>query len=141
MAGNVPAELAAGTEVGFDATSTGTFTLVEGIESFGAVGDETEAKEKTTINDTRVTYGVGLPDSPDMEIQAIYLKDDTGQTAFRDACKARTEMDIEVKWANGLTGTFKFQPLGFRVLETQANEWIKFAVTGKQNTDVTWVEA
>ena len=141
MAGNVAAVLGAGSTFGFDTAGTGTFLLAEGIQSLGAIGDEAESKDKTTISDTRKVYGAGMVDSPDMEISLIYLTDDANQVAFVDACKAREEMDIEVTWPNGTSGTFKFQPFGFSIDETTPDGWIMASVTGKQNTDVAWTQA
>lgn len=138
--GNVAAQLGAGTTVGFDAAASGTFALVEGIQTLGAIGDTAESKDKTTLSDTRMTYGAGMTDSPDMEIGGIYLPQDTDQKAFVDACKAKTEMEIQVTWSNGTIGTFTFQPFGFAISESSAGEWIMFTINGKQNTDVVWTE-
>ena len=139
--GNVNAKLAAGTTVGFDAETPDTFVLVEGIETLGSIGDTAEAKEKTTLADTRKTYGAGMTDSPDFEIGGIYLTDDVGQKSFVAACKAKKAFNMQVTWTDGTVGTFEFQPFGFAIAESSAGEWIKFTVTGKQNTDVTWTTA
>ena len=141
MAGNVAAVLGAGSTFGFDVTGGTTFVLAEGIQSLGAIGDEAEAKDKTTISDTRKVYGAGIVDSPDMEISLIYLVKDANQVSFIDACKARTPMNIEATWPNGTSGTFEFQPFGFSINETTAEGWIMASVKGKQNTEVDWVQA
>jgi hypothetical protein len=141
MAGNVAAVLGAGSTFGFDVTNSGTFILAEGIQSLGSIGDEAEAKDKTTISDTRKVYGAGLVDSPDMEISLIYLVNDDNQVAFVNACKARTQMNVKATWPNGTSGTFSFQPFGFSINETTAEGWIMASVKGKQNTSVDWQQA
>lgn len=138
MPGNVDAKLAAGTIFEFSVDDGTTYTAVEGIESLPAIGDESPAKDKTTISDTRMVYGTGLVDAPDLAVAGIYLKDDVNQGEFITACKAKTEMLIKITWSDGTVGEFTWQPLGFSLDTTEAGEWIKFNVPGKQNTDVTW---
>jgi len=140
MAGNVAAVLGAGARFGFDATGSGTYTYVEGLEVYPATNNAAESKEKTTVADTRMVYGTGLKDSADIEITGIYLKDDADQAAFLAACEALTEMEVVIELPNvGTSGekrTFTFQPLGVNDSETTADEWVKFVVPGKQQSDV-----
>ena len=65
----------------------------------------------------------------------------TDQQAFIAACKAKTEMDLQVTWTDGTIGTFTFQPFGFQINETSPEEWIMFTVNGKQNSDTVWTTA
>ena len=140
MAGNVAAVLGAGARFGFDATGSGTYTYVEGLEVIPATNNAAEQKEKTTVGDTRMVYGTGLKDSADIEITGIYLKDDADQAAFIAACEATTEMEIVIELPSvgtkGEKRVFTFQPLGVNDSEVSGSEWIKFSVPGKQNSDV-----
>lgn len=117
---------------------TGTYILVNGMQSIGAVGDEGEAKDKTCVNNSRKVYGAGISDSPDMEIPMIYDKDDTEQNKFTNACKARKAMRIRVTWPNGVVGIFEYQSFGWKTNETTADGWIMASTKGKQNSDVEW---
>lgn len=139
MAGNVAAVLGAGARFGFDATGSGTYTYVEGLELLPATNNAAEQKSKTTVGDTRKVYGTGLKDSADIEISGIYLKDDVNQAAFIAACEATTELDVVIELPNvgtkGEKREFKFQPLGVNDTEVNGEEWVKFTIPGKQNSD------
>lgn len=142
------ATLAAGTKVSYSTDmETPSWTVANGIMSVGALGLQSEAKEKTTLADTNKKYGAGMQDAPDKSIKGQYFGSDADQKAFIDACKAQTEMMIQVEFPDtpDATGTgtiaeFVFKPLGFELDEVTAEDWLMFTVNGKQNSDVAWTD-
>lgn len=137
MAGNVAAKLPKGATFSFDASDSGTFTTVSGIEILPATSNSSEPKEKTTLEDTRKVYGVGLKDSPDMAIALIYLPDDEDQAAFVTACAAQTEISIRIDIPDvDERREFLFQPFGVDDDALNPAEFTKINIPGKQNSDV-----
>ena len=133
---NADVVLMAGTTFGYDAAGDGTFVLVNGITSIGAVGFSSEPKEKTTLADTTKQYGAGLKDAPDKAIKMQYYSGDTDQADFVTKCKALEEFDVQVTFTNlGETHTFKFQALGFEIDEATGEDWTMATINGKQNSD------
>lgn len=141
------ATLAAGTIVRFSTNlQTPSYTVIPGVSSVGAVGLQSEAKEKTVLADTNKKYGAGIQDAPDKSVKGQYFGSDTDQKSFLDACKAKTPMLIQVEYPDvpsaGTTGTiaeFEFQPLGFELDDVTAEDWMMFTVNGKQNSQ-TWTD-
>ena len=141
------ATLAAGTIVRFSTNlSTPSYTVIPGVSSVGAVGLQSEAKEKTVLADTNKKYGAGIQDAPDKSVKGQYFGSDADQKSFLDACKAKTPMLIQVEYPDvpngGTTGTvaeFEFQPLGFELDDVTAEDWMMFTVNGKQNSQ-TWTD-
>lgn len=133
---NADVVLMAGTTFGYDAAGDGTFVIVNGITSIGAIGFSSEAKERTTLADTTKKYGAGLKDAPDKAIKMQYYSGDTVQAAFVTKCKALEEFDVQVTFTNlGETHTFKFQSLGFEIDEGTGEDWTMATINGKQNSD------
>lgn len=135
------AQLAAGTICRFSLDiDTPDYTEVIGITSYGALGLTAEAKDKTTLADLTKQYGVGIFDAPDKSIKGYIENGNVNQKKFIDACKAGTQMLFQVEFptqtgeTTGLIGTFLFQPLGFEMDETTAEDWMAFTVNGKQNS-------
>ena len=136
------ARLAAGTITSFStALDTPNYTVIPGILSFGPSGYTAPAKDRTTLADTEMKYGSGLPDAPDKTIKGQYYGDDTDQKAFITACRARTPMLLKCQFPDkpNDTGTgtvviVELQPLGFEIDEPTAAEWLMFTVTAKQNS-------
>lgn len=145
---NEDAVLAAGTlvEYSLDLT-TPVYTLLDGIDSVGAVGLMSEAKEKTTLADAdQKKYGASLQDAPDKTMKGKYYSGNTGQAAFIAACKTNTPMLIQVTYPDkpNLTGTgtvavFELQPLGFELDDVTGEDWMMFTVNGKQNS-IAWTD-
>ena len=133
---NADVVLMAGTTFGYDAAGDGTFVIVNGITSIGAVGFSSEAKERTTLSDTTKKYGAGLKDAPDKAIKLQYYSGDTTQAAFVTKCKTLEEFDVQVTFTNlGETHTFSFQSLGFEIDEGTGEDWTMATINGKQNSD------
>lgn len=130
--------LAAGTLFKADIAGDGTMVPIPGIVSVGAVGDEVEAKDKTTLADTRKKYGNALPDSPDKAIKGQYHSTNQAQQDFIKAADAREEIDCEMVWPDGTSGAFTLKLLGFSLDEATAEDWQMFTIPSKQNTDVEW---
>lgn len=145
---NEDAVLAAGTIVEFSLDlTTPVYTIVDGIDSVGAVGLMSEAKEKTTLADAdQKKYGASLQDAPDKTMKGKYYSGSVEQSAFVDACKARTPMLVKVTYPDkpnltgtGTVATFDFQPLGFELDDVTGEDWMMFTVNGKQNS-ITWTD-
>lgn len=130
--------LAAGTKFKADINGDGTLVVIPGITSVGATGDEVEAKDKTTMSDTRKVYGASLPDSPDKSVKGQFRSTDADQIAFINAANAKESIDCEMEWPDGTTGTFTLQLLGFSLDEATAEDWQMFTIPSRQNTDVAW---
>lgn len=135
--------LMAGTIVRFSTNiETPAYTVIPKITSIGAVGLQSEKKDRTTLEDAdNKKYGASLQDAPDKTVKGQYLSSNTDQKAFLDACKARTPMLIQVEYPDkpNATGTgsivdFEFQPLGFELDDGTAEDWLMFTVNGVQNT-------
>lgn len=122
---------------------TPNFTEIPGLLTFGAVGTTAEAKSSTVLKDTIKKNKAGMLEGPDKNFKGQLYSSNTDQKAFLDACKLRRPMLIEVEWPDkpdplapgtGTKAQFEYQPLGFEIDETQAEEWIMFTVNGKQNS-------
>lgn len=146
---SLEATLAAGTIVSFSTNlTTPAFTAIPGIITVGATGITSESKEKTTLADTLKKYGAGMQDAPDKTLKGQLFSSDTDQKIFLDACKAKTEMLIQIEYPDKLTpvsgsgtiGQYILKPLGFEVDDVAGEEWMMFTVPGKQNSDVTWTD-
>lgn len=146
---SLEAALAAGTIVSFSLDlQTPAFTAIPGIISIGATGLTSESKEKTTLADTLKKYGAGMQDAPDKVVKGQFFASNTDQKAFITACKAKTEMLIQVAYPDtptpgtgtGTIAQYVLKPLGFEVDEVAGEEWMMFTVPGKQNSDVTWTD-
>lgn len=145
---SLEATLAAGTIVSFSTNlETPAFTVIPGIITVGATGLTSESKEKTTLADTLKKYGAGMQDAPDKTLKGQLFSSDADQKAFLDACKAKSEMLIQIEYPDKLTpssgtgtvGQYLLKPLGFEVDDVAGEEWMMFTVPGKQNSAVTWV--
>jgi len=136
------ARLAAGTITSFATDlTTPVYTVIPGIMSFGPSGYTAPAKDRTTLADTEMKYGSGLPDAPDKTIKGQYYGDDTDQKAFIAACRARTPMLLKCQFPDkpdatgtGTVVTVELQPLGFEIDDPTGAEWLMFTVTAKQNS-------
>lgn len=140
------AQLAAGTICRFSLNlDTPDYKQVIGVTSYGALGLTAEAKDKTTLADLTKQYGKGIFDAPDKTIKAYMQNNNDDQKAFITACRAGTPMLFQVEFpaqtgeTTGLIGTFEFQPLGFEMDETTAEDWMAFTVAGKQNS-MDWTD-
>lgn len=125
------------------------FTEIPGLVSFGAVGFTAEAKDSTVLKDRIKKNRPGMLEGPDKNFKGQFYSSDTAQKAFLDACKLRRQMIIQIEYPDKpdplATGTgsiaeFLYQPLGFEIDETPAEEWLMFTVNGKQNSEPAWTD-
>jgi hypothetical protein len=137
--------------VSYDATATApganSYTVIPRVTAIGAIGSQSEKKEKTVLSDDRKRYGNGLKDAEDKELKGQYVPfNDTGETYEADYTAQQTffghvkneqEMMIKIEWPDGETDEFLFQPLGFYKDEPNQEEWKMWTVPGTQNSDVT----
>lgn len=138
--------------VSYDATSVtpdpgNTYVVIPRVTAIGAIGSQSEKKEKTVLSDTRKRYGNGMKDAEDKELKGQYIPfNDTGETyeddynaqqTFFGLVKAEKEMMVKIEWSDGEVDEFLFQPLGFYKDEPNQEEWRLWTVPGTQNSDVT----
>lgn len=139
--------LAAGTIVE-QQLSNGSWSRVPSITALGAVGEQSEAKEKTTLADRIKKYGSGLRDAADKNIKGQYIPlqqvsdeyydDYVLQQAFITRCKNEEEFNMRVKWPDGEVTGFLFKALGFNYDEVSQEDWKMFTVNGKQNSRIVY---
>lgn len=142
--------LVAGTTVDMQ-LATGMWQRVPSLTSIGAVGEQAEAKEKTTLSDTIKRYGAGLRDAEDKNLQGQYIPfQESGdeyydeyvlQQAFITRCRNQEEFNIRINWPDSEVNGFLFKSLGFQFDESTQEDWKMFTVNGKQNSRVIFSAA
>ena len=128
-------------------TDTG-WQEVPRLTEIGAVGETSEAKEKTTLSDRIKKYDSGMRDAPDKNLKGQYVpvqksgdqyfNEYTLQQAFIKRCRDEEEFNIRVKWPDGEVNGFLFKSLGFEWDSGNQEEWKMFTVNGKQNSRVVY---
>lgn len=147
MAGNTEVQLVAGQVFEMEDPDTPDAWLVlNGVTSGGAIGKQSEKKDRTTVSDTQKVYGAALPDAEDKTFKIQYLSGDEDQKKFVDAAKAYKQIKIRSTWPDkgegGVSGTvaeMEVQLLGFVIDEGSAEDWIMGTVTGSQNS-IAWTD-
>lgn len=149
MSGN-KAVLIAGTIVEMEVISgmTSTWEEVPRLTEIGAVGEQSEPKENTTLSDRIKTYGSGMRDAPDKNIKGQYLPEQpidgqyynerVKQQAFIKRCRNEEEFNMRVKWPDGDVNSFLFKSLGFEFDQGSQEDWKMFTINGKQNSRVVY---
>lgn len=137
--------LVAGTTVEMQLADN-TWQLVPQLTQLGAVGEQSDPKEKTTLSDKIKKYGSGLRDAPDKNIQGQYIPTQVQgdehydnyvlQQAFITRCRNEEEFNMRVNWPDGDVTGFLFKALGFEYNDVNQEEWKMFTVNGKQNSRV-----
>lgn len=142
--------LIAGTIVEMQVTTgmTTTWQEVPRLTEIGAVGEQSEPKEKTTLSDRIKKYDSGMRDAPDKNLKGQYVPlqqsgdqyftEYTLQQAFIKRCRDEEEFNIRVKWPDGEVNGFLFKALGFEWDAGNQEEWKMFTVNGKQNSRVVY---
>jgi hypothetical protein len=142
--------LIAGTIVEMEVISgmTSTWAEVPRLTEIGAVGEQSEPKEKTTLSDKIKKYDSGMRDAPDKNLKGQYVPEQhvdgqyvderTKQQAFIKRCRNEEEFNIRVKWPDGEVNGFLFKALGFEWDAGNQEEWKMFTVNGKQNSRVVY---
>ena len=143
--------LIAGTVVEMEKVSelgVSTWHEVPRLTEIGAVGEQSEPKEKTTLSDRIKKYDSGMRDAPDKNLKGQYVplqqsgdqyfNEYTLQQAFIKRCRDEEEFNIRVKWPDGEVNGFLFKSLGFEWDSGNQEEWKMFTVNGKQNSRVVY---
>lgn len=125
-----------------------TWSRVPRLTSLGAVGEQSEAKEKTTLEDRQKKYGSGLRDAEDKNLQGQYIPiqsmgdeyydDFLLQQAFITRCRNEEEFNVRITWPDGEVTGFLWKSLGFQFDEGTQEDWKMFTVNGKQNSRVIY---
>lgn len=131
----------------FDVTDN-AWVDIPNLTDIGAIGEQSEKKEKTHLGNIIKKYSNGLQDAPDKAIkgQAIPLQVDTSpyydayvrQQKFIKRCRNKEEMMFRVTWKEGTTNSFLFKSLGFEFDSPSQDEWKMFTINGSQNTRTLW---
>ena len=143
--------LIAGTVVEMEKVSelgVSTWHEVPRLTEIGAVGGQSEPKEKTTLSDKIKKYDSGMRDAPDKNLKGQYVPEQpvggqyaderTKQQDFITRCRNEEEFNIRVKWPDGDVNGFLFKSLGFEFDQGSQEDWKMFTVNGKQNSRVIY---
>ena len=142
--------LIAGTIVEMEVISGGvsSWQEVPRLTEIGAIGEQSEPKEKTTLSDKIKKYDSGMRDAPDKNLKGQYVPvqasgdpyftEYTLQQAFIKRCRDEEEFNIRIKWPDGEVNGFLFKALGFEWDAGNQEEWKMFTVNGKQNSRVVY---
>lgn len=135
--------LIAGTKVEHQ-RSDGTWGRAPRMKSIGAVGEQSEAKEKTTLEDRVRTYGSGMRDAADKTLNGQYIPyqsetddyydDYVLQQEFITRLRNEEEFNLRITWPDGEVNGFLFKSLGFEWDDIQQEDWKLFTSNGKQNS-------
>lgn len=128
--------------------ANGTWKRAPRLTSIGVVGEMSEPKEKTTLEDTSKVYGSGLQDAadktfngqyiPPQEMADQYYDDYLLQQEFITRCRNKEEFNMRVNWPDGEVSGFLVKTLGFQFTEMTQEDWKMFTVNGKQNSTVIY---
>lgn len=139
--------LNAGTTVEHQVTD-GSWKRIPSLTVLGAVGEQSDPKEKTTLEDRIKKYGSGLRDAPDKNMQGNYIPmqesgdehydDFVLQQEFINRCRNQEEFNVRVNWSDGEVTGFLFKSLGFQFNEGGQEDWKMWTVNGKQNSRVIY---
>lgn len=143
--------LIAGTVVEMEKISelgVSTWHEVPRLTEIGAIGEQSEPKEKTTLSDRIKKYDSGMRDAPDKNLKGQYVPEQpvggqyaderTKQQDFITRCRNEEEFNIRVKWPDGDVNGFLFKSLGFEFDQGSQEDWKMFTVNGKQNSRVIY---
>lgn len=139
--------LVAGTIVEHQLTN-GDWQRVPRLTAIGAIGEQSEPKEKTTLEHTIRKYDSGLRDAPDknltgqyipvQEVGDTYYDDYILQQAFLDRLKCEEEFNTRVTFPDGDVYGWLHKALGFQIDEATQEDWKMFTSNGKQNSRVIY---
>ena len=142
--------LIAGTTVEHETVTGGvsTWALAPRLTEIGAIGEQSEPKEKTTLSDFIKKYDSGMRDAPDKNLKGQYipLQESTDvdyadyvlQQAFITRCRNEEEFNVRVNWPDGEVNGWKHKTLGFEWDQGTQEDWKMFTTNGKQNSRVVY---
>ena len=129
----------------------GSWKRVPKVTVKGATGEQSEAKEKTVIEDTIRKYGSGLRDAPDKNLSGYYIPpqkegdahelDRELQQIFIARCRAEEEFPMRITFPDLERCNITFKALGYQIDDATQEDWKVFTVNGKQNSRPEWSEA
>lgn len=149
---NTNTQLLSGTVIEFQDPTSGQWYRVPRVVDPGASGEMAEPKEKTTVEETAKTYGVGLRDAPDKNLQGQvippqpptgeYVNERNFQQLFFGLARDETEFPLRVTYPDLERCTVtRWQSLGFQIDAGTADGWKMWTVNGKQNSKPVWTTA
>lgn len=130
------------------AGAVSTWAVAPRITEIGAVGEQAEPKEKTTLADFIKKYDSGMRDAPDKNLKGQYIPvqqsgdqyfDVYGlQQTFINRCRNEEEFNVRITWPDGEVNGFLFKALGFEFDQGTQEDWKMFTSNGKQNSRVVF---
>lgn len=118
------------------------------IVKLGAVGEQSTPKEKTCIEEDTKTYGSGMREAPDKNLQGQYIPPQTDDGAylldrelqqnFIVRARAEESMQVRVTYPDRERCQFLLKTLGYQVDDVTQEDWKLFTVNGKQNSRPAW---
>lgn len=142
--------LLAGTTVDMEVITLGvsSWQRVPRITGMGAVGEQSDPKEKTTLEDRIKKYGSGMRDAAEKNLEGQYIPvqesgdeyydDYVLQQAFLKRCRNEEEFNMRVNWPDGEVNGWLQKTLGFQFNEGTQEDWKMFTVNGRQNSRVVF---
>ena len=130
-------------------TAGGEWKRAPRLTNIGAIGEQSEAKEKTTLENTIKRYDSGLRDAPDKNLTGQYIPTkESGdeyydeyvlQQEFITRLKQEEEFDIRVTYPDGDVYGWLHKALGFQIDEGTQEDWKMWTSNGKQNTRMIYM--
>tara|TARA_R110000850_G_scaffold5143_1_gene21828 strand:+ start:485 stop:1165 length:681 start_codon:yes stop_codon:yes gene_type:complete len=142
--------LIAGTIVEHEVVSgmTSTWKRIPRLTEIGAIGEQSDPKEKTTLEDSIKKYDSGLRDAPDKNLKGQYIPTKlTGEKHYDDyvlqqefitRCRNEEEFNTRVVWPDGDVSAWLHKSLGFEFDQGTQEDWKMFTTNGKQNSRVVY---
>lgn len=125
-----------------------TWARAPRLTEIGAIGEQSEPKEKTTLEDVIKKYDSGMRDAPDKNLKGQYIPlQESGdehyanyvlQQDFITRCRNEEEFNIRVRWPDGEVNGWKHKALGFEFDQGTQEDWKMFTTNGKQNSRVVF---
>lgn len=132
-------------------TADGNWHRIPKVTVPGATGEQSEPKEKTTIEDSIRKYGSGLRDAPDKNLTGYYIPaqnpgdkyelDRDLQQMFITRCRAEEEFPMRITFPDLERCEITYKALGYQVDDNTQEDWKTFTVNGKQNSRPDWSDA
>lgn len=129
-------------------TSASVWARIPRLTNIGSIGEQSESKEKTTLEHTIRKYDSGLRDAPDKNLSGQYIPfQESGDKYYDDyvlqqdfiaRCKAEEEFNVRVTFPDGDRMGWEHKALGFQIDEGTQEDWKMFTSNGKQNTRVIY---
>ncbi|GAI96117.1 unnamed protein product [marine sediment metagenome] len=125
-----------------------TWNRVPRMKQIGAIGEKSDPKDKTTLEDEIKKYGSGLRDAADKNLKLQYIPfqeegdefydDYVLQQAFITRARNEEEFNVRVDWPAGETNGFLLKTLGFEWDEGTQEDYKMATISGKQNSRVVY---